>query len=58
MNRFELLEKLFWRQLPQRGKTNSNFNNLAAFSDIPARPGPVRKKREFLMLWSVDAGPR
>lgn len=48
MNRFELLVKLFWRQLPQRGKTNSNFNNLAAFSDIPARPGPVRKKREFL----------
>lgn len=48
MDRFELLVKLFWRQLPQRGETNRNFNNLASFPGRMAGPDAVRKKREFL----------
>jgi hypothetical protein len=48
MNRFELLVKLFWRQLPHRDETNRNFNNLVALDSLPARPDMVRKKREFL----------
>ena len=48
MNRFELLVKLFWRQLPHRDETNRNFNNLVALDSLPARPDMVRKKGEFL----------
>jgi hypothetical protein len=48
MDRFELLVKLFRRQLPQRGETNRIFNNLALFADRSAWPDMLRKKREFL----------
>jgi len=48
MNRFGLLVRLFWRQLPQRGETNRNFNNLAVFLDRIAWPDVLRKKWEFL----------
>ena len=48
MNRFELLVRLFWRQLPQPGETNRNFNNLVVLRGRPVWPDMVRKKREFL----------